>query len=205
MFGTRGQELNYFELSIPETLYADWHKCFHFHRLALESRKSGFDVPIWHENSRISAAATSSIDRSTVDIDSGEMSFGMFDYNENDINQLINAKTDSFEKLEKLRSHIGNDNLPEYIVRSIRSFSPNGSKNLVIHESTSIANYTEAKGLNKDTIQRSRGFIGSKDLKMSKYPDGLHHVKIFYNGNGKAKIFYKYNGNIKYLKNRKSL
>lgn len=41
MFGSRGKYLKYFELTIPEQLYKDWHRCFVFHRLALDSVKSG--------------------------------------------------------------------------------------------------------------------------------------------------------------------
>jgi hypothetical protein len=35
MFGSRGAYLEHFELTIPESLYQDWHRCFVFHKLAL--------------------------------------------------------------------------------------------------------------------------------------------------------------------------
>jgi hypothetical protein len=35
MFGARGKYLSHFELTIPDHLYTDWHRCFVFHRLAL--------------------------------------------------------------------------------------------------------------------------------------------------------------------------
>jgi len=35
MFGSRKAHIHYFELTIPDQLYADWHRCFVFHRLAL--------------------------------------------------------------------------------------------------------------------------------------------------------------------------
>lgn len=41
MFGSRGAYLAHFELTIPIALYADWHRCFVYHRLALASIDSG--------------------------------------------------------------------------------------------------------------------------------------------------------------------
>jgi hypothetical protein len=35
MFGSRGEYLKHFELTIPTQLYWDWHRCFVFHKLAL--------------------------------------------------------------------------------------------------------------------------------------------------------------------------
>src|SRR4029079_1295872 len=40
-FGSRGDYLDYVELTMPERLYGDWHRCFVFHRLALEAIKEG--------------------------------------------------------------------------------------------------------------------------------------------------------------------
>jgi hypothetical protein len=90
MFGSRGLYLKYFELSIPEHLFIDWHKCFVFHRLALESIKSGNGVPVWLEDSRVRAVSPSSIDRATVSVDSGEMGFDIFDLT-TEIEQLVNG------------------------------------------------------------------------------------------------------------------
>src|SRR6185437_7198597 len=39
MFGARGKYLQHFELTIPRALYDDWHRCFVFHRLALQAIK----------------------------------------------------------------------------------------------------------------------------------------------------------------------
>jgi hypothetical protein len=41
MFGSRGTYLKFFELTIPNDLYVDWHRCFVFHRLALAAIKGG--------------------------------------------------------------------------------------------------------------------------------------------------------------------
>ena len=103
MFGSRNEYLQYFELTIPENLFFDWHKCFVFHRLALESIKSG-NVPVWLEDNRVAVVSTASIDKATVSIDSGEMGFGIFDRT-TEIEQLVEltyeGKKDSLEVLKK--------------------------------------------------------------------------------------------------------
>ena len=80
MFGSRGKYLKFFELTIPRSLYADWHRCFVFHKLALEAIKTGMGSPVWLSDARIAAVASASIDRSTVDLDRGEMGFQLFDF-----------------------------------------------------------------------------------------------------------------------------
>ena len=45
MFGNRGEYIENFELSIPEDLYDNWHRCFQFHRIAYAHAISG--KPAW--------------------------------------------------------------------------------------------------------------------------------------------------------------
>ncbi len=80
MFGARGEYLKHFELTIPAQLYADWHRCFIFHKLALNTIDNDLGSPVWIGDSRVSVASESSINKATVALDKGEMSFGMFDY-----------------------------------------------------------------------------------------------------------------------------
>jgi len=80
MFGARGAYLEHFELTIPTQLYADWHRCFVFHRLALATIKNELGSPVWIGDSRVAVASNPSIDKATVALDKGEMAFGMFDY-----------------------------------------------------------------------------------------------------------------------------
>ncbi|MEX5219435.1 MAG: DEAD/DEAH box helicase family protein [Nitrospira sp.] len=201
MFGSRESYLHYFELSIPERLYLDWHKCFVFHTLALGSIRSGNGSPVWLEDSRIAAVASSSINRSTVTMDSGEMSFELFDYH-NSIEELVSSDLPSLQKLERIAQKLGNSRLPEFLLTYIRNFSPDADQSLAIHESRSIAGYKDA-GTDQDKVRRTKGFIGQSDLEEKKYPLAIHHVKIFYNQAQKARVFYKYKGNIKFLKNLK--
>jgi hypothetical protein len=200
MFGERGKYLQYFELTIPEKLYLDWHRCFVFHRLALESVKSG-NAPVWLEDKKIRAVSPASIDKTTVAMDSGEMSFEIFDYKA-DIEDIVKREPKkSLEKLKILQKRL-NSGLPAYLVGFIQQFSPDGNTSLAIHRSASISNYKDA---DKKNIVRSRGLIGANELEKTKYPHAVHHIKIFYSEEKKARLFYRYVGNIKFLKNLKKL
>lgn len=203
MFGSRDLYLKYFELSIPEHLFLDWHKCFVFHALALESIRSGNGSPVWLEDSRIAAVAAGSIDRTTVSMDSGEMSFELFDYHKDkdDIEKIIASIGSSFDKLEKMAQKLGNSRLPQFLLNFVKNFSPDGDQSLAIHESTSIA--SRGPDTNKEKIQRTKGLIGKSEREPDKYPLAIHHIKIFYNDALKTRVFYKYAGNIKFIKNLK--
>jgi len=201
MFGTRDY-LPYFELTIPEGLYFDWHRCFIFHRLALEAIRSGKGAPVWLESRRISAAASTSIDKSNVGIDSGEMSYGIFDYNS--VKEQVEAIIESndhtnLEKLNKFHEILGDDHFPAYVLSFIQEFMP-GDSSIMIHPSHSIAG--SEKGTDQHNISRQKGFMGGKNFTDNKHIP--HHLRISFNAEGNARLFYKYSGAIKFLKNLKT-
>jgi len=198
MFGSRGDYLRFFELTIPQTLYLDWHRCFVFHRLALAAIHEGHGSLVWLGDQRISVAANSSIDRSTVDLDRGEMSFSLFDYKP-EIENIITKSGSAFDKIDQLASILGAGAFPKYLQRYIQSTSPAASRSIAIHSSTDISGYKEADGLDKLKIVRKKGFMGATQI--GKSPQTLHHLKIFYNGSGKARLFYKFVGTIQFIKN----
>ncbi len=198
MFGNRGKYLSFFELSIPEQLYLDWQKCFAFHKLALDSVKNG-NPPVWLEDNRVKATASSSIAKTTIEMNSGEMSFEVFNY-KSEINQIINQSIKPIEKLYRLQSLLGMNVLPNHLINFITNFSPDGSDSLAIHESTDISNRKD--DTNKVSIYRAKGLIGTNEREEKKYPHAIHHIKIFYNkDNLNARVFYRFNGSIKFLKN----
>ncbi len=198
MFGTRGKYLSFFELCIPEKLYLDWHKCFVFHRLSLESIRAGNGSPVWLEDTRVAATAGSSIDKTTISMDSGEMSFELFDYDEARLNTILQGQQNSVDRLELLATLLGEPRIPLFLRDYIRNFSPSGADSLALHPSRTIANYKDA---DQAKIERRRGFIGDFELELSKYPNATHHIKILFNSAGKARVFYKYVGSIRFLKN----
>lgn len=199
MFGSRGGYLSFMELHIPENLYLDWHKCFVFHRLSLEAIRAGKGTPVWLEDKRVRAVATASIDKTTVAFDSGEMSFEIFDY-EDDIEVIINSAMVSSAKIRALSEALDDQKLPSYLIEYIDHFSPKGDGSLAIHGTGTITKYRDAV---QNRIERPKGFIGTGELERIKYPDAMHHIKVFKNARGRARVFYKYVGSIRFIKNLK--
>lgn len=201
MFGSRGTYLNFFELIIPKNLYLDWQKCFIFHRLSLESRKQDKRSPIWLDGERITAVSSASIDKTNVVVDKGEMSYALFNYDEQAITNILNLKTKEITKIHLLSELVGKDSLPLYLITYIESFLPAGNESIAVHMPKSVAGYVDKKGeTDKATITRTRGFIGNRELELDKFPNAIHHINILHNGIGKARVFYKYEGNIRFLK-----
>lgn len=197
MFGSRGKYLRFFELTIPSALYGDWHRCFVFHRLALDAIRQKMGSLVWLSDSRIAAVAVSSIDKSTVDLNRGEMAFQLFDYTD-DIDQLVNSGLSSIEVMDKLAAQIGERAFPIYLRKYIMRMLPKGLASVAFHPTKSISGYGDA---DQELIERKRGFIGLSDLQKSKYPHALHHFKIFINDKNKARLFYKLEGSIQFIKN----
>ena len=199
MFGSRGNYLSLMELHIPERLYLDWHKCFVFHRLSLEAIRAGNGSPVWLEDKRVRAVASGSIDKTTVAFDRGEMSFEVFDYTEQ-LEKIVNDQMKSDAKLKILAAALGDKKLPDYLLQYISHFSPNGAESLAVHRTGTITKYKDADQVR---IERPKGFIGTGELEQSKFPNAIHHIKIFKNANSLARLFYRYVGSIRFVKNLK--
>ena len=146
MFGSRRSYLQNFELTIPNHLFVDWHRCFVFHKLALEAIRAGLGSPVWLGDNRIAPVSNASVDQANVSLDRGEMSFGLFSY-DSSLNETIEKSADPIEKLRSMQRRIGNVALPDYLIRYVEQTSPLGSKQIAIHEPTSIAGYKDADGL----------------------------------------------------------
>lgn len=199
MFGARGKYLHHFELTIPAQLYADWHKCFVFHKLALATIKSSLGSPVWIGDSRVSVASDSSINKATVSMNKGEMSFGIFDFS-SDVDNLVLEAQSSVETLKKLSQKIGSEALPTFLIDYIAATSPGIEGSLAIHTASSIAGSADA---DKANISRDKGFMGQSQLELKKFPNAIHHVKIFFNADGKARLFYKFKGSLQFIQNLK--
>jgi hypothetical protein len=198
MFGNRGKYLQHFELTIPASLYQDWHRCFVFHKLALHAITEGRGSPIWLADNRISAVAGSSIDRARVQFDRGEMSFARFRFQPSHDSLADDSKHETLDRLRSLQDEIGDAALPAYLLQYVSRTSPDGSLSVAFHRSRSIAEYGDA---DQDAIQRTKGFMGKSDLEESRFPKAIHHFKIFRNAAGMARVLYKFQGSIQFLKN----
>lgn len=196
MFGSRGKYLKHFELTIPAALYADWHRCFVYHRLALASIDSGMGSPVWIADKRISAVATSSIDRSTVDLDKGEMSFALFDFNpEMDEVAKLNDPNAIIDKLAELLK----DAFPLYLRTFIRQSVARGTVGLKLFTSAGMFPSMSAEEVAR--IERRQGFLTIRDT--DRAGNVAHFLRIFRNDAGKARLFYKFDGSVSFLKNLK--
>jgi hypothetical protein len=196
MFGVRDYDLRYFELSIPEQLYRDWHRCFVFHRLALDSIRRANGAPVWLGDGRINAVAASSVDRAHLDMDSGLMSFALFDMNES-VNTCLLASKSPLLRLSDIRGSLGNSVLPEFLTEFIAAFSPDGEASIAIHPSNSIMGFKDA---NHAEVSRAKGLIGKTDREEVKYPKAVHHLKVYFNDKKRARFFYRYEGRISFSK-----
>jgi hypothetical protein len=196
MFGARNEYLKYFELIIPKTLFLNWQQCFIFHQLSLESRRNGSGSPVWLEGDKIAATAGSSIDRAHVVVDRGEMSFEIFDFDEKTVADVLDLKIPPLRKLKALSELLGRDKVPPYLTDYIEAFCPAGDKSIAIHEHGSIEGY--GADTNQALIARTKGFMGQTQL--NRFPEAIHHIKIFHNKDKKARVFYKYHGNIRFLR-----
>ncbi len=197
MFGARGEYLRHFELTIPQQLYADWHRCFVFHKLALAAIREKLGSPVWLGDSRIQAVSTSSIDRSTVDLDKGEMSFAIFDFGKS-VADLFDSSATNMTKLTSLAAELGDVALPQYLLRFIGQTQILNERSIHIRKPASIESYRDA---DKEKIERKKGLMGQ----IARDGAGaVHHFGLFYNAAGKARLFYKFDGSIQFTKNTKN-
>jgi hypothetical protein len=203
MFGTRDKYKEFFQLWIPDVLFLNWYKCFIFHKLAIQSAKLG-GVPVWLSDYESTPTSSSSIDRSSVDIENGEMSFSIFNYNPS-MEELIGNKKISYkEKINRLREMLPNSSFPDYIYNYLES-EIHSEDDICFHKSSQFG--TEKSGYPKneiDNIRRQKGIFSGHEMERGDKPDARHHLKIFYNSNHNARLFYKVNGtSIKFIQNKK--
>ena len=158
MFGSRGPYLRFFDLTIPLALYADWHRCFVFHRLSLASITDGQGSPVWLSDSRIAAVAGASIDKSTVDIDRGEMAFSLFRYSDK-IDVIVKADYSTATKLQELYGVLGDEAFPDYLRRFIVRTSDNIDIAVSIQQTAGV--YPSMTEDEKKSISRRKGMMGA--------------------------------------------
>ena len=203
MFGPRQDYKEYFQLWIPTPLLSNWSKCFEFHKLALEAMRSGAGAPVWLADHKTTPTSPASIDRSSVDFEGGEMSFGKFGY-DSDIHATAmerNGRTND-KMLQDLGGLFSEDKFPRH-VREYLSYSQ--SAGISFHKPSLFggkkSSYRPEETAN---IRRKKGIFSTNEYARSEKPEARHHLKIFYNDQGKARLFYKINGNaIRFMQNRR--
>jgi hypothetical protein len=198
MFGARGAYLPHFELTIPRQLYSDWHRCFVFHRLALQAIRDNKVPPVWIGDPRISIAATSSIDRGTVDLNKGEMSFQIFESADiGELDGIVQGAPTDLNTLRRLAELLGSA-VPKYLIDYLEADLKRPPSSLAIHTAGSIERYATA---DRQTISRTKGFIGTPQLEEGRFGAVKHHIKIMHDGAGRGRVFYKNLGGIQFVQN----
>lgn len=196
MFGTRGSYLRHFELTIPASLYSDWHRCFVYHRLALASIASGLGSPVWISDKRIAAVASASIDRSTVDLDRGEMSFSIFDVPVN-LDASVAAAPSPADKIDVLGQQLGDAAFPKYLREFILRSISSGRKGLRVFP---VAKVFPSMTIDEQReIVRRQGFLTIRESDRS--GNTVHFLRVFVNDQGKGRLFYKFDGSVQFMKN----
>ncbi|RYD85327.1 MAG: DNA helicase [Verrucomicrobiaceae bacterium] len=205
MFGNRAKYKNDFQLWIPEDLYTNWAKCFAFHKLAVEAVRSGRGAPVWLSDHKSTPTSSSSIDRSSVDFEGGEMSFALFDYDAKFHEPVMLSDESDRSKLNDLRQLLPGDSFPEYVLRYLEMDIGKKEGMVCFHSSSEFGsrsqNYTEDEIA---SVRRKKGVFSTNEFKRGGRPEAKHHLKIFFNASGRARLFYKINGKaIQFMQNRR--
>ncbi len=199
MFGSRGNYLKHFELTIPKKLYSDWHRAFFFHNLALQSIKDSGESPVWIGDKRISVVSAASIDRATVNFAKGEMSFEKFDFEDtSEVDAIAESESDIISRIRDLKNLLG-EAFPDHLATHLVNAAVDQASSVVIHACISIAGYQDEQVV--ESITRDKGFIGRTQLKPRKYPDAKHHLFVLYNEQGSARLVYKNQSSIQFIQN----
>jgi hypothetical protein len=202
MFGNRNGYKEQFQLWITNVLMADWSRCFIFHKLAIQSARLG-GTPVWLSDNKTIPTSPSSIDRSSVDIEDGEMSFKLFNY-DGKIEFMGDKSMPNTKRLKHLQATLPKDCFPDYILHYILSDATT-EDDVCFHKASQFG--TDKSGYPKeeiDNIRRIKGIFSYNEFSRGDKPNARHHLKIYFNSTGKARLFYKVNGTaIKFIQNKK--
>ncbi|WP_449415199.1 Z1 domain-containing protein [Ochrobactrum teleogrylli] len=204
MFGSREDYKGYFQLWIPSELLKNWTKCFAFHKLAIQAMRSKAGAPVWLSDHKTTPTAANSIDRSTVDFEGGEMSFGLFDFDKSQSDSIMSrAGRTNQQMLDGLRKHFSDSEFPDYLYDYLKHDLVASKADISFHNAsgfgTGSSSYSDEEIKN---IRRKKGIFANNEFARSERPDARHHLKIFFNKHGKARLFYKINGSsIKFIQN----
>jgi len=165
----------------------------------LKSIQNNSLPPVWIGDSRIAVAAPSSVDKTTVNLNKGEMSYQKFAVDNPmlaELDAIVASAQTELSTLSALRQKIG-DELPAYLVDYITADLKAQPNQLVVHKATSIANQ-QSGGTDVAEIERAKGFMGNPQLEIGKFGPRKHHIKIFHNST-EARVFYKNTGGVSFI------
>jgi hypothetical protein len=154
----------------------------------MASLKTG--EPIWYENDRTSAVASSSKDKANIYQDAGEVDFDLFQFGKT-IDDFTSSSKVGYESFDELLKMLPEGYIPNQIITTIHSMKPNGDQSIVIHKSRSIKNHTSLTSEDVAAIRRgNKGLFYGSDA--AHFPLSVHHFQIFHNPAGNGRMIYKY-------------
>lgn len=206
MFGSRNKYKEYFQLWIPAELIESWNKCFMFHKLAVDAVRSGKGAPVWLADHKTTPTSPASIDRSSVDFEGGEMSFGIFKSAGNEAQAImVEEGLTDIDKLQKLHSAMPGELFPSYVLEYISEDARLDDGAICFHPASEFG--AKSKTYSDEeirTIRRRKSIFSNNEFKRGPRPNARHHLKIYYNSYGDARLFYKINGHsVKFIQNRR--
>jgi len=192
MFGSRNDYKDLFQLWIPEQLMQNWNRCFAFHKLAVQTINAGAGAPVWMANHKTSPTSNSSINRTSVDFESGVMSFGMFEFR-NKITQAFERNGRSDEViLRAIFEELGELGFPEHVLNYILLDCNTYGGTCSFHKPSEFGSKSSTYGDDEiANIRRSKGIFATHEYNRSERPDARNHLKIFFNSHGKARLFFR--------------
>jgi hypothetical protein len=177
-----------------------------FHKLAVDAVRSGKGAPVWLADHKTTPTSPASIDRSSVDFEDGEMSFGIFKYEANPASQIMSEDgVTDIEKLQKLHEALPAELFPSYVLEYISEDARLQDGAICFHQPGEFG--AKAKTYSDEeirTIRRRKSIFSNNEFKRGPRPNARHHLKIYYNSYGDARLFYKINGHsVKFMQNRR--
>ena len=197
MFGHRPYS-KYFEMCVPESLFADWADCFQDHELSLRLAKANHPIHIF--GSRNQVADRGSIDLRNVSSESSERPIGDIFTLSDELEKAILSISPS-SPLSSIQRMLNDRILPENsITQTTLSFlkeiiSSESELHIVVSktaEGVAIQNIENYKDGDPKSLCRARGGIVHAMLNRRKeYEEHSHFILPIKNKNGEARFFYK--------------
>ena len=198
MFGTRPNS-QYFELCVPEELFADWANCFRDHELSLRLARAGVYQHI--QSGRTSVADAAAIDRANVTVEQSERAIGdIFELN-NEIEQrlLSSDQTKPLETIQKLIDDglLDKAHFPPSLVHYLKEITSTETNEIYMvllsnNQNRRLLNIEDYNDGMPDTLTRKKGGLVYSVMKSrEEYKTFTHFILPVKNRDGKARFLYK--------------
>ena len=204
MFGNRPYS-KYFELCIPEELFANWANCFFDHELSLQSAMAGDYVHI--SSDRTSPADSASINKATTLSYDREWRVGSIIPMPSGIESMFqnNMKGKPIDFIQQLISDktIPEESFNTSMLGTIKSMGLNDQSDIVIalDRNNEIQCPINDKYFDEDTISRTRGGLVSQLTKDSSFYNDKAIIMPVKNSSNQMRFYFKTNLGKKVIKN----